>query len=267
MKRTKTKIQCTECGVYISISNMSKHIGSKACLENKTGKKPSVAEKWLDKKTGKYVCPYCSKEYSKMGMHVHIWRIHEGGKSFDPNRGYKDSGRITWNKGMTKETNDKLKKSAEKLSEKYKNGELVAAFKGKHHSKETKAKLSIIAREQGLGGVTQSRWIKYNGKTLGSSYELKLAEDLDKNNIKWDTCKRFPFIDNTGKHRTYTPDIYLIDYDIYLDPKNDFLIENINPNLGFKDTEKIQWCCEQNNIKVFVLNKDQLTWSFVQTLL
>jgi hypothetical protein len=69
---------------------------------------------------------------------------------------------------------------------------------------------------------------------------LKLAISLDENNIKWDTCSRFNYIDRFGKSRTYTPDFYLIDYDVYLDPKNDFLINNINPSLGFSDKEKIK---------------------------
>lgn len=139
--------------------------------------------------------------------------------------------------------------------------------KNRTHTEETKQKLSKKAKENGLGGVTQSRWIKYKGKTLGSSYELELAKDLDINSIEWDTCSRFKYIDLEGKERSYTPDIYLPEFDIYLDPKNDFLIENINPSLGFKDADKIQWVCAQNDIKVYILNKDQLSWNYVKTLL
>jgi len=139
--------------------------------------------------------------------------------------------------------------------------------KGHPHTDETKKKLSEHAIKNGLGGVTQSRWIKYKDKILGSSYELKVAESLDKNGIKWDTCKRINYIDPHGKKRTYTPDIYLIDYDVYLDPKNDFLIENVNPRLGFTDTEKIKLVAQQNNIKIIILNKHQLEWNIIKTLL
>ena len=135
------------------------------------------------------------------------------------------------------------------------------------HTEETKKKLSEIAKKNGLGGVTQSRWIKYKGKTLGSSYELEVAKSLDENGVKWDTCSRISYIDPFGKKRTYTPDIYLIDYDVYLDPKNDFLIENINPRLGFSDLEKIQLVREQANIRIIVLNKQQLEWNTIKTLL
>lgn len=138
---------------------------------------------------------------------------------------------------------------------------------GRKHSDAAKAKLSEHAKRNGLGGVTQSRWIQYQGKMLGSSYELRLAQDLDKHNIKWDTCSRFTYIDPNGKSRTYTPDIYLVEYDVYLDPKNDFLIREVNPALGFNDCVKIGLVMQQNGITIHVLNKEQLTWEHVKTLL
>jgi hypothetical protein len=138
---------------------------------------------------------------------------------------------------------------------------------GHPRTNEEKRNLSAHAIRRGLGGVTQSRWIKYNGKTLGSSYELKVAQSLDKNNIVWNTCSRISYIDPTGKKRTYTPDFYLKDYNIYLDPKNDFLINNINPRLGFSDRDKINLVEAQNNIKVFILNKEQLSWEYIRTLI
>lgn len=131
-------------------------------------------------------------------------------------------------------------------------------------SKEVLEKLSLLAKERKLGGVRQSKRIKYKNKVLGSSYEYEVVLSLDENNIRWDTCDRFDYIDPNNKHRTYTPDIYLIDYDVYLDPKNDFLIENVNPNLGFTDKEKINLVCEQNNIRVIILNKQELSWDIIK---
>lgn len=131
-------------------------------------------------------------------------------------------------------------------------------------SKEVLEKLSKLAKERNLGGVRQSKWIKYKDKILGSTYEYKLVLSLDENNINWDTCPRFNYIDPNGKKRTYRPDIYLIDYDVYLDPKNDFLIKNINPSLGFSDKEKIDLVCEQNNIKILILDKYELCWNKVK---
>ena len=135
------------------------------------------------------------------------------------------------------------------------------------HTAETKEKLSKIATANGLGGVRPSKRITYKGKTLGSTYELSVVISLDENNIVWDVCKRIPYIDPLGKKRTYTPDIYLVEYNVYLDPKNDFLINNINPSLGFSDKDKIKLVEEQNKIKVLILNKNQLGWETIKTLL
>lgn len=135
---------------------------------------------------------------------------------------------------------------------------------GKPHSEETKQKLSISAINRGFGGVTQSRWIRYNGAVLGSSYELILAKDLDKNQVEWVKPRRFEYIDPFGKKRTYTPDFYLPTFDLYLDPKNDFLIHNTNPRLGFRDIEKIELVSIQNKIQILILDKSQLSWDYIQ---
>ena len=181
---------------------------------------------------------------------------HESSCFSNPNRIHK----VSWKKGKTKEELPHLQRSTEtklKISEK---------SKGRKHTEESKSILSKIAKERGFGGITQSRWIDYKGKKLGSSYELTVAKSLDENNIKWDTCKRFNYIDPNGKARTYTPDFYLPEYNVYLDPKNDFLINKINPALGFNDCEKIRRVEEQNNIKVIVLNKNQLQWNNIKML-
>jgi hypothetical protein len=80
--------------------------------------------------------------------------------------------------------------------------------------------------------------IYYQGKKLGSKYELTLCKSLDNAEIRWEIPRGFKYIDPKGKSHTYYPDIYLPDYDIYLDPKNDYLINNVNPYHGFKDVDK-----------------------------
>lgn len=204
------------------------------------------------------VCKFCAKECKNKNSHSN----HERVCPKNENRVYTNgmTGKAAWNKGLTKD-DVRVKTYAQKTS---------AALKGKPgkpHNADTKAILSEYAKRNGLGGITKSRWVEYNGKRLGSSYELELAKSLDENGIRWDTCSKIKYIDPNGKCRTYTPDIYLIDYDVYLDPKNDFLINNINPAMGFTDSEKIKLVCEQNDIIVHILNKSQLSWEYVKTLL
>lgn len=117
-----------------------------------------------------------------------------------------------------------------------------------------------LAKKTGLGGNRNSYaygWYDspFAGRVfLESSYELKVAKDLDKNGIKWIRPKPL----NYDKNKYY-PDFYLIDYDSYLDPKNNFLIE--------KDKEKIKKVEEQNNVKITILNRNQLSWESIKSLL
>ncbi len=61
------------------------------------------------------ICPTCGKSFSKKGIGTHIWRMHGAGTDFDPNRGYQDGTRQAWNKGLTKDTNESVKKYANSL--------------------------------------------------------------------------------------------------------------------------------------------------------
>lgn len=90
---------------------------------------------------------------------------------------------------------------------------------------------------------------------MDSSWEVKVAEDLDANRIDWLRPQSFPWQDKEGKDRRYYPDFYLPKYDVYLDPKNDYLIK--------KDKDKIERVCKQNKVRVMILNKDELNWASI----
>lgn len=203
-----------------------------------------------------YICNFCHKKYEKERSR----RSHQVRCGRNPNR---VEPKIDYSK---KRNNNQFTKAKELGLEKPKQWN-----EGKtgvnSHSIATRKKLSKIAKKRKLGGVRASQRINYNGKILGSSYELAVVKDLDANGIIWETCQRFSYIDSSGIERTYTPDIYLPDYDVYLDPKNDFLINNINPSLGFTDQEKIKFVEEQNNISIFILNKNQLSWKQIKLLI
>lgn len=135
----------------------------------------------------------------------------------------------------------------------------------RRHSEETKRKLSERAKENNLGGWHTSRSFKYKGITLDSSYEVKFAEDLDKNKIKWSRPKPLLYRLNDEEHRYY-PDFYLDDYDVYVDTKNDYLINHVNPKYGITDVEKIRLVSQQNNVKIYILDKNNLLWSSLNLL-
>jgi hypothetical protein len=92
-----------------------------------------------------------------------------------------------------------------------------------------------------------------NEVCLQSSYEKRTAEILDALSIKWTRPKHLKY-DN----KKYFPDFFLIDKNIYLDPKNDFL--------AIKDKEKIEKVCEQNNVIILILTNDQINKEFLIAL-
>lgn len=213
----------------------------------------------FNKETNKYVCPVCGKEYSKMGIGNHFWRNHtEEGQTFDPNRGYQNGTRTVWNKGLTADTDERVKRQLATLKKKIKSGELV--YKGHPHTEESKKRLSEYAHKRNLGGWYSSKRFVYQGISLQSTYEVEFAKNLDENNIKWIRPKPFYYVLN-GIKRRYYPDFYIEDLDVYIDPKNDFLIKRVNPYLGITDMEKIKLVEQQNNIKIIILNKNELTYN------
>lgn len=264
------KYLCELCGAEISASNFSKHL-------RRHEEHPETFDRGKYKLTHDGLdCQFCGSSFTtRNGLCNHERQCKQNPNrqqlaytSFDGYNASRKAGDvITWNKGLTKATDERLANRGKVLSERYASGELKPAFAGRRHSEATKAKLSAIAVVNQLGGHPYRKKIEYNGVSLDSNLELLLAQRLDELNIKWERCGRFPYIDANGKKHTYTPDFYLPDYNIYLDPKNDFLINSINPALGYKDTDKINWVMEQNNITVLVLNKEQVAGFDIDTYL
>ena len=123
-------------------------------------------------------------------------------------------------------------------------------------------KLSENAYKSKRGGHT-SRNIFYYKKDnimvkLQSSYEVIVAKELENNNIKWERPNSILWKDENNQIHRYYPDFYLLDYNIYLDPKNILGLENEKKN------HKIEKVCNQNNINVIILNKNELTWNIIK---
>lgn len=112
------------------------------------------------------------------------------------------------------------------------------------------------------GGETNYKKFQYNGVWMDSSWEVQIAEWLDREDIQWVRTKQiyFEWIDKTGKTRLYFPDFYLPDLDLYLDPKNKFLekqdkfkieqvIDTYGISLVYGDIDKIK-----NHVKMLTIS-------------
>lgn len=123
---------------------------------------------------------------------------------------------------------------------------------------------SLSAHKSNLGANGQRQGKNYfvedsygEIKRLESSYEFKTYEILRSLSIKWTRPKFINYTMN-GKAKRYFPDFYLPDYNIYLDPKNDYLIE--------KDKDKIKTVIEQSMIQLYVLSFEMIKQNYIQCL-
>lgn len=132
-----------------------------------------------------FECKKCKKQFTKNGIGSHYFRSHtKKGKAHDP---FLNVVRKGWNKGLTKETDNRVKKITDKIIDGYKSGRLKAHFKGKTHSTEVRLKLSNSMKkahkENRAWNIGKSRW--NNKPSYPESLFMKVIEnDFDDKNYK-----------------------------------------------------------------------------------
>lgn len=173
-------------------------------------------------------------------------------------------GSYAWNKGLTNESDERVKKRSETFSKRYKGTDEGKRIFSHPQSEEHKQKMREIATERHWGGWHTSKSIEFNGINLDSSYEFEVANQLNENKIKWERPTYFIWEDDNGIKHRYYPDFYLPEYNVYLDPKNDYLINNKSKKFGITDVEKIMKVEQQNGIRIIILDKDNLTWENIK---
>lgn len=209
------KIKCEICDKLITANNYNKHINS--CGKNKNKNEIKINDEWKIDDIN-YKCPYCDKIFNKYGISTHIWRNHtEEGKKFNPNNKFSINGRIIWNKGLTKETDERVKKNGETIKNRIKSGEIIPHMIGKHHTEKTKKIISEKLSKNNKGG--RCKWytfIKKNGDEikLQGTWEVRFAkvlEIIDENWIKLGIGNKdhsYIWIDDENVKHYYTPDFY-----------------------------------------------------------
>lgn len=211
MKRTK--VECSICGKLISKSNIKKHEYS--CANKK--QKVSLNEEWKWENS-KYKCPYCKKEYTRMGICSHIWRSHtEDGTNHDPNIGYENNNRIAWNKGLNKNIDYRVQKNANNTKNTIRKKIEQGKYKAPVLNEEARRKISIAKTLNNKGG--RCKWYKVSGAWVQGTWEKSFAEKLNNLNISWLRPREYFEYNNGHKMKRYTPDFYLPDLDKFIEIK------------------------------------------------
>jgi hypothetical protein len=162
--------------------------------------------------------------------------IKDGRKKYDYYDSLSDEvkNKMKWSKGRTKETDERIKKQSEKRKESFKAGKFKITPTGVAANDELRWKRTKFETKDSLG----------NKVILESKNEIIFSELCNKNKIRWVKSQRKKLI--SGK--SFQPDFYLIDYNIHIDPKSHYWIENYNKN----QLEKIESYQKENKTKIFI---------------
>lgn len=247
---------CENCGKEHDGTYASGRFCSKSCsksfiakqVKNRKNNLPT-SKIDLDKlyatniKEKRWQCSYCGECFgTRKLLFQHTKENHA---SFDEN-----GKRLVWNKGLTCETSTVMKQLVAKKVKRYRDGELIGSFKGRHHSSESKNLISQKLSINNKGG--RCKWYTVNGQKVQGTWEKSVAEILTLQGIKWFKIRTHKlshkYIDNNGKTHTYTPDFYLPDYNLVLEVKGHW---------WGNDKQKMKWVREQNpNSNIVIIDKD-----------
>lgn len=100
--------------------------------------------------------------------------------------------------------------------------------------------------------------LKGESFTSESSYEVMLSAIFNSLNVLWVRPDFVWYTDSKGRKRRYYPDFYLPDFDIYFDPKNEYLIKT--------DIDKINRASEENNILVIIVGINHINVDTIKGL-
>lgn len=227
--------KCKYCGKEFETSQkLNGHIGwcdknpnkrDKKSLEN-ARKNASIGV--LKNKGIEVACQYCGKLCKLYGLKNHEKYCKENPNRIADKRDmskFNNGTYVAWNKGLTKDTDEHVRKGAETYKSRNYKGWCQGLTKD---TDERIAKMSAKISDTINSKVEDGTWhsslgkvyhYDCNGYSMHGSWELALAEYLNSKNIKWIRPKdKFRYYFEDAWH-WYHPDIYLVDYDLYIEVK------------------------------------------------
>ena len=156
-------------------------------------------------------CKFCQKECKSENS----LRNHERCCPANPNRVYKNG--MLGKKGSNQFV--VAKRVGKEVPSAWNKG-LPGTFTGKKHTAETKQRISEKLSVNNKGG--RAKWYDVAGQRVQGTWERDIATKFEHLGIQWiklktnkDTLK----YKMDGKVRSYTPDFYLPDYNMYVEVK------------------------------------------------
>lgn len=215
------KLKCEFCGVEVTPNNYKRHIERHKTSPESFNEVYKLDHDGLN-------CKFCNKECKSINSLIQ----HELRCSENPNRRCHDTlvkyakSHPAWNKGLTAETDDRVKANAMSLRRSIAAGNFHSLKGDDNPSRreDVRKKISETCLKKSKEGTWHTSLAKehhyqYKGADLHGKWELAYAMHLDKMNIDWERCKeRFPY-EFEEKTHYYTPDFYLPETNEYVEIK------------------------------------------------
>jgi len=153
----------------------------------------------------KHLCKYCSSERKSLKSLVNHERLCP--QNVDRVYVSRTVGTTPWNKGKIG------------LQEAWNKG-LPGTFLGRKHTEDAKQKISEKLSINNKGG--RAKWYTVAGQRVQGTWERNVALKFEELGIRWKKLKTNRDIlkySMDGKLRSYTPDFYLEEFNIYLEVK------------------------------------------------
>ena len=175
------------------------------------------------------VCQFCGKECKNRNSlcnHERLCKLNPNRQltkyeKYGPIDGFNNKGRTAWNSGLTKETDNRVKKISE--SEKIYYETHDGTFLGKSHTEEAKIKISMSSQDRckklGTNLCGKGKRGIYKGILCQSSLELAwVLYQIDKG-VNFVRNTRYFYYSFDGETKLYYPDFYLPEIDTYVEVK------------------------------------------------
>lgn len=233
---------CKYCGrEFESRFKLNSHIGW--CKNNPNAKRKSnfysksgnEKIRLLNENRDDLFCKYCGKQCKNLNsLKQHEVRCKKNPSSIlvkdnlcEYRSKLQPGDKTAWNKGFTKDTDDRVKAQGETYHNKYVNGEIKIWCDGL--SKETDDRIKTYSTkisETVSNKIENNDWhsqsrkrIEYNDNVFDSYWEFEFVKFLDAHNIKWiRKLSPFIYIYKNSEHK-YFPDLYLPEHDLYIEIK------------------------------------------------
>ena len=210
-------------------------------------------------------CPVLKKKNSNRCKHAYDNNTRLSGKDQYDTLPIETKQRMTWNKGLTASDNTSIAETKRTKTEKRKQGLYKTVLSGVALDPTKRWKRNKFPWTDSFG----------NECVLESKHEKEVAEILDNEGIRWIRPGRLKL----GSGHSYEPDFYLVEYDVYLDPKSLWI-----KNKKYSETptakriikyqedqsKKIQSCREELSVKIIVLlstDKRSHSWQGILSII